>query len=645
MPDSNTKLEKKQKNGNGSSKDTLISGETDRVRIERAVRSFVAGFGEFISPPDLGKSARFAKIAELSQVIKERITRVESLIVDIIVSINERAQVLASQEYKELISQEAQQWRKGDTAELEHGIRVCVDAGVPREAVAGSEGHMGRTLAGDDDLDYVPERNGFSLAPSALLKRLIHSARMNRRVMLEIFVEHTGCGRRGQMIANLEKDNQMARLYKLVFENLVALEVEFPDKESVVHESLKKIQQHWDSGQMVKDGGTWSGILVKIAQKQAYRDASPDLTPVVQIQIYDKKDGNEFVGIDSLQALTHPKVIEEGGYTPAALQELVKEEVIFSLRHKVESMNDLLQRELRVQKGENTFADLQKNWLMVKTKFVTTTEDLWRMYDSPDSRYDGIRSMADNFLKLSLSAVDNDLKNVDAGSAKDHVTSGLMKRRLIHQLFRSLAYSWILDTFEKGNPPGTHMEDHLATGESAVLGVKEHLPLGQGDLQPPTVDELITGYSVLMHSKPGEKGEPVVLVMKHDTHQLGSEPLTTEESQRALDDFAELLKLWPYLMVGNIVPVVAIRDKKHGGIGRLALSVPLSFKDILTQAAREGRLPNLIPASNSRGEVVRITADSILGAGVTAGKDLKAFRKAVTKLADDATDLQKYLRD
>ena len=141
-----------------------------------------------------------------------------------------------------------------------------------------------------------------------------------------------------------------------------------------------------------------------------------------------------------------------------------------------------------------------------------------------------------------------------------------------------------------------------------------------------------------MHSEPGEKGEPVVEVMKHDTNQSDLKPLTTEETQRAMDDYAELLKLWPYIVVGDIVPVIAIRDKNHGGISRLALSIILSFGDIVDLEARKGRLPELVPASNSAGEVVQIPASLILEAGVEAGSDLKKFRKQVREIADNFSD-------
>jgi hypothetical protein len=626
--------------------DTLISGSQDKEIVERAVDSFQKGFLQFIYPQEIART-HLKDLLKIREIVIRRIESVSPLITDILITINKRAAIIDSPEYRELITIEAQQWRSTEEPHLEHGVRACVDAGIPREAVAGSEGHMGRSLAGDDELDFVVAKGRFSLSASTFTKRLRHNARKGVRTMLEIFVEHTGCGRRGQMIANLgtehahEHEDNVSRLYSLVLDknNIQALVPEFSESPVKVTRALDQIQAAWEKGGMTKDGGTWAGMMVKVAQRQAYRNIGQGMTAVVPIELYDKMNGNVLVGLDTISAFTHTEVLHEGGYTASALETLVQEGLVFSLKHEVEKIHALLSAEISVHQGENTFEDLQADWLNVKTKFVSVTETLWRLsYDKNSEAGEALRVMVQKFLALSTANIGADLEKVDAEKGSNGAGSELMMRRLAHQLFRALAYAWVLDTFNRGNPPGKHMEDHLATGESAVLGVKEHLPLGQGDMQPPTVSEMITGYSVLMHSTPGEEGRPVVVVMKHDTYQADENALTTEETQRAMDDFAELLKLWPYVMVGDIVPVIAVRDKNHGGVSRLGLSVILAFGDIVDLAARKGRLADLVPASNSLGKVVQIPASLVLQAGVEAGADLKLFRKTVQQIANQYSD-------
>lgn len=616
--------------------ETSIASTTNKEVIQKAVDSSLNGLIQFVSPKDISAHPELRQLQAINQIVEKRIRSVAPLVTDIILSINERAEVVRSTAYRELVTAENIQWRNEDEPMVEHGVRVCVDAGVPREAVAGGDGvHMGRSLAGDDNFSFSATRHTFRLDQSTFLKRMIHNHRDGQRTILEILIEHTHCGRRGQMIANHHTSNEISHLYKIVFNNLTALLPEFTDDLYSAEAGLKRISESWKNGNMVKDGGAWAGILVKIAQRQAYNQIAEGFIPVIPIEIFDKMNGDLIVGVDTMKALTHPKVLAEGGYTDEALKELAQEGTVFSLEFELGSLEQFLSDKLKVKKGAYTFNDLQTKWLEVKQSFLNITDTLWALYKSEDEGTNALKEMVHKFLSLSLGPVKKSLDVVEDDSAIDGITSDLMIRRQVHHLFRVLAYAWSLDTITRGNPPGNHIEDHLATGDSAVLGVTTHLSLGQGDLQPPTVSEFITGYSVLMHSKPGHDGLPVVVVMKHDTSQPDDKSLTTEETERASADFKELLKLWPYVVVGDIVPVIAVRGKDHGGVNRLALSVILSFGDIVSLSEQRGELAKFVPASNSQGKVVSVPASEVLKAGVKAGNDLRAFRENVKQIADN----------
>lgn len=403
------------------------------------------------------------------------------------------------------------------------------------------------------------------------------------------------------MVANLDAHSEVTRNFEVVFEHLDCL---VQDLE--VSEMVKKI---WP-GKMIKDGGVWAGIWVKKAQRQAYQ-AVEETKLTLPIMLYDKLDGNVWVGIDQEKVLIDPLVIEGGGYTNAVLAELARQGKIWCLKQEMGNWGSVLSK-ISIPKGGYTFVDLQNNWLEVKKSFIQVCKELWvhkMIIDQSLQSY------------LAMSGVDSARKSI--------------QRRYIHQLFRMFAYLWVLDTLGRGNMPGNHMEDHLASGESAVLGVKEHLPLGQGGLQVPTATEFFTGRSVLLHSSPGKEGKPIVVLMKHDTSEADNHPLSGEETQRAMDDFAELLKLWPYIVVGDLVPVVVVRNKKYMGISRLALSVVLAFGDIVLLSANTGSLPEIVPATNSKSEVVVVPATEILRVGIEAGEDLPLFRNLVTKVADN----------
>lgn len=604
----------------GSTLETVISGSVEQRRVDTAVGEYLRGLTKFVLPDALSADEDLSGLARIEGIVAERIGAVGPLVSSILLSINSRANTINSREYMNLVAYEEKQWRRSGDPEFEVGVRGCVDAGIPREAIIGSDGHFGRTLAGDDSITFNPAKGRFVLKPSAFKKRLIHGGRTGKDEVLEILVEHTGCGRRGQMLANLGSDNNISRLFGVVMDNMDALVDEFEgqDNPQAINAYLRASKENWQDGSMSQDGGVWAGIWVKIAQRQAYGKVADGLNIVSPVQLYDKHDGNLFAGLDDIKVIGNPISIKSGGFTEEALKQLAEDGDIFSMRHTVEQMEDLLSVNLQITKGESTFQDLQTDWLNTKRKFVTVTGKLWEMYQSKDQQFEPVREMVTDFIDKSFHG-----KSVTEA----------MRRRLTHQLFRAFAYAWTLDTFGRGNLPGQHIEDHLATGESAVLGVKEHLPLGQGDLQPPSAAEFFTGRSVLLHSSPGHAGEPIVVMMKHDTDRPDNQPMSTEETQRATDDTKELLKLWPYLVVGDIVPVVVIRGKNHGGVSRLALSIMLNFGDI-TDLQASGLLPEFVPAATSKGEVVMVPALEVLSAGIKAGRDLKTFRAATVMIAD-----------
>lgn len=620
---------------------TVVGGTTDPKKIKSTVEAYFAGLQEFLFPPDLSNAKDLADLASLRPVVEKRLTAVEPLTTDIIADINERNEILQSKEYQTLIDRERKQWTQGAVEQVALGARACVDQGIPREAVVG-DGHMGRTLAGDDALVYVPSRKRFAFAPSTFVKRLRHGARTGEKVVIELLIEHTGCGRRGQMIANWGVSNRISKLFSIVLANIDGLRSEFAESGDRIEFGFERLRKIAGSEElaMTKDGGIWIGILVKIAQRQAYRNLGEGAVIISPIEVYDKFSGDVWLGCDSLTALTHEKVIAEGGFTAAAVKMLVSQGILVSLKDQLTKLDSALARNsqhleklLGVKKGAHTFTDLQKKWLRVKTDFVTVTEVFWKLYAQKD-KYPAVSEMVEQMLSAVTHNIEGDIEKVAPGTKGTY--EALIERRIIHQLFRAISYAWVLDTFTVGHPPGKHLENHLSTGDSAVLGVKRNLPLGQGDMHPPIASEFFTGRAVLLHSVPGHDGQPIVVFLKLDTDRPDSAPMTTEETQRAIDDFKEFLKLWPYFLVGDMVPVFVIRGKKYGGVSRLGLSVIKAYGDIIDLWSYG--LPALVPANNSKGEVVQVSARAILSAALEAGSDLKSFRARVEAIADTVSD-------
>lgn len=614
---------------------TIIGPDALPKKIQRAVTTYLSGLADFVAPSWLS-SSELARYSELGRAARERILSTTGLVANIIASVNERVRIMSSEEYRQLIAHEEALWRQADDPHVKMGVRVCVDAGVCREAIAASTDPVGRSLAGDDELAFNPILGNFILVPSTHSKRIIHDGRNGRRVLVELLIEHTSCGRRGQMVANKDKNNDVSNLFRTVFNNIAALQPEFDGSITSVRESLELARNHWNQHDMTQDGGMWAGIFVKLAQRQAYRNLDASKVTVSPIQVYDKHNGDVIVGLDTLEALTDRIVLQEGGFTEKALTSLKERGIIRSMQDFTKASFEEIASKLTIPCGYFTFEDLQTRWLEVKKGMIQVTENLWQIHDNTDATHPFIVAIA-QYVEKMMGPTTRDLMRVDSGKQEDGISSNLVQRRMIHQVFRAFAYAWVLDTFTRGNPPGDHMEDHLASGDSAVLGVKEHLPLGQGDLYPPSAEQFATGYSVLQHSVPGHKGTPVVLMLKLDTSQKDGDNMTTEETRVAMGTFDTLLNLWPYILIGDIVPVIAVRSKVHKAIGRLALSVIQAYGS-LAQLFYVREMPSAVYASNSKGELVLVPARSILDAGSATPYDLPAIRATIVQIADNLSD-------
>jgi hypothetical protein len=218
-------------------------------------------------------------------------------------------------------------------------------------------------------------------------------------------------------------------------------------------------------------------------------------------------------------------------------------------------------------------------------------------------------------------------------------------------MFHTYAYAYLLNTLEVPHVPGAHhIESYLTTGDHSI-GERKTVGLGQGDLARPTSAEILTGRSVLMHSKGLRADEPIAVVIKLDTRSESTQPVSNEETGVALNDFREMLDLWPYILVGDMVPVIAIRGKsgeRAGGISRVPLSVVQSFKNFAVLLEKSKRpLPDYVNATTTDGKVVLVEAADVLRIGIDHGEDLAEFRKRVQTLADEKNngrDQARFLR-
>ena len=596
--------------------DTTISGKSDPKIIKTAVDSFLNGVVDLIFPPEIAYSG-LAKMAGLKPQFLSRAKKASAEIVGILEEINQRAQILRSREYADLAEKEFRSWSP-DGEKLSVGVSACVDRGIASEAVSAPDASMGRTLAGDIPFSHIASKNSFVLDASALKKRLIHGGRGGGGTVLELLVEHTGCGRRGQMLANEASGSEVPDL-GYVFDRVESLAGQFAGSKVEIEKGLGLIKKLWenyekkDGAVLAPDGGLWAGVVAKIAQRQALENL-PLVKIVAPVEIFDKSNANLIVGADSLSALTHPIVLREGGFTAKALDELANKGIIFSLKNEAVVWQSM--------PNPVNYADLQFDWLNIQSKISGLTQKLWVKYRSEKTDKGPLTGMVNRFLKAVLKQ-----------------SPPLIRARMTHQLFRCLAYTTLLGTFEKGHPSGKHLEDHLATGDHST-GAKRHLALGQGDLSRPSAAEIFTGYTVLLHSKPGHDGTPIPLFIKVDTERESDQPMTTEETDIATSDMREALKLWPYMAVGDLIPVVTVRGKiTGGGVDRLPYSIVANLGSIVEM--NEGRnkvFPDLVPALNTKGKMVMVPASAVIEAGLNAGDDLKDFRAKVMLVADRFSD-------
>lgn len=618
--------------------ETIIGSTPEKNIIAPAVTAYLQQLEAVVYPihlPGELPSLPGIDVHQLRPIFEERVAMVTDITSDIISEINQRSAEINGPAFQQLVLVDRAMWQTTKaTKTVLFGILGCVDKGIPQEAVVGVDGNFGRTLAGDIDIYYLPPFHEFRTPESALVKRLIHLGRQGKQIVLEVLLEHTVCGRRGQILKNEGGTKDIPRIQKVI-DHIDALANEFGGTPATLDEQLASIRMNWagydrkGTAVLAPDGGIWAGIIYKIAQRQALtnEDISRFTHLFSPIELYDKRNGNIFAGLDAIEVLTDPRVLQAGGYTDQILETLAREGTIFSLAPYLPIIETMLQKTSKVPRGAASYKDLQENWLDAFGQLETITGALWDMYRTDSPEYTIIQEMVHAYVaaatgKMRMRQNQPELYDV-------------VRDRLIHHMFHVAAYAYLLDTLDQGHPPGIHhIEDHLATGDHEI-GTKRHLALGQGDLERPSATEIYTGYTVLLHSIPGKNHEPVVIMIKLDTDRPSTDPLSTEESNVAAQDFREFLNLWPYLLVGDIIPILAIRDKKEGGVSRLGGSVVLSFQNIVSLLEREvNRLPPYVPATTTTGEVVFVPAVDVLKLGIATASDLGAFRDQMQDVAD-----------
>ena len=269
---------------------TTISGKSDPKIIKTAVDSFLNGVVGLIFPPEILNSS-LSKMAGLKPIFLSRAKKASAEIADILQEINQRAQILRSREYADLAEKEFRSWSP-DGEKLSVGVSACVDRGIASEAVSAPDASMGRTLGGDIPFSHIASKNSFVLDASALKKRLIHGGRGGGGTVLEIMVEHTGCGRRGQMLANEASGSEIPDL-GYVFDRVESLAGQFSGSKSEIAKGIGLIKNLWntydkkDGAVLAPDGGLWAGIVAKIAQRQALENLEM-VKIVAPIEIFDK---------------------------------------------------------------------------------------------------------------------------------------------------------------------------------------------------------------------------------------------------------------------------------------------------------------------------------------------------------------------
>lgn len=619
--------------------ETIIASATEVRTIQTATKSYLNCIAKLAYPARIKSDPQkvtpaLASMEGLRETFHNRLKQSMPLVVEIIGEVNQRTAALRDLEFKELSRRDDATWNIFPEKKPPiYGTLACVDKGIPVEAVMGLKGEMGRTLAGDINIRFIPSKKSFVAVESALTKRLIHLSRQEGGDidLVEPMIVHTICGRMGQLLANEFGGKNMPSLAD-VFNHLDFLSDSFKGDSKSNMQLILEIKKMWasldrsNSTVQAPDGGLYASVIMKIAERQGLMQSLEGQFKhkILPIEIYDKNNGDLIVGMDNLDILTDPGVLEAKGFTKEVLSDLTSRGKLFSIGAHRDEIERLLKVHSEVPQGKHDYLELQTDWLNVQGSLVGVTETLWKLYDAKNEE---ITNMVGRYIKAM---------NIDKLTSNKNRT-----RRLIHHLFHTIAYAYVLDTFNRGNLPGKHIEDHLAIGDHEI-GAKTHMALGQGDLSRPNAIEILTGYSVLLHSKPGKDKSPVVVMIKLDTDRTGDQPISTEETNTAIEDFREFLKLWPYFLVGDLIPILAIREKDKGGISRLAQSVILAFGDI--DDLYEGfELPRFVPASTSSGEVVLVPADEVLRAGMKAGEDLGEFRRLVKIEADhhNIIDVQK----
>jgi hypothetical protein len=637
---------------------TSIEGDTNPDCIAPAVEEYIDDLATFAFCDGLDRTRRIpqeirSQLPQLQEIFNERMQHAAGMVTEIIRQINVQAELRRTKEFKALVDRDMSFWLPAELADEPKeskeiplfGVITCVDKGVPYEAVIGVEGAIGRTLGGGVTFDYIESRDQFVMRQSALRKRFIHKGRSGYKLQVEPIIVHTSCGRQNQIISNEHGDPSIPSI-GFVFKNIHAIASDFPGKRKTVLDQLDQIRALWDSyphaeqAVTTPDQGLYADVVVKIAQRFAVTHIK-QAQIVSPVEMYDKKHGDLIVGLDHPDVLTDEVVLEEKGYTEKALASLQESGKIFSIRMYEDQIDNALQIMPDIQaKGARTYEEMQENQFMVQTELVDITEAFWNLHESQGEEGRAIRAMVQDYLGKAL-------YYLEGREELPEDIIDLTQRRLTHHLFHVIAYSYLLDTLNKGNTPGVHhIENYQVTGD-LDRGTKPFVGLGQGDLGRPKAPDIFTGYNVLMHSAPGREGHPVPLLIKVDTDRQGIENITTEEYSIAEADFHEFLKLWPYFLCGDLIPVMAIRGKKHGGISRLGLSVLLTFESLVVQLeSSEDPLPAFVPAATKGGKVVLVPAYAILKAGIDAGHDLGAFRNGVAAVAQqyDDEDLQEALR-
>ena len=607
--------------------ETIIDSTTDKDIIRQAVDAYIDGLSSIAFPNDLQHVLGISediKILHALFIARAKLCAKETE--EIIHQINTRAKIFLSSSYSTLLSNDQKLWNTTSDSSLIVGALACVDRGIPAEAIIGPDvASLGRTLAGDIEFSYIPVRNSFYPAPSALIKRFVHYGRQGH-TLVEFLIEHTSCGRRGQILANEGIHSRIPTL-GYILEHIDALATEFDGDHTKNREALASILCLWHTYKrngpsvVTPDAGLYVGIIQKIAQRQALRQLAEDITITAPIEGYEKDTGNLYAGLDKLDVLTDPAVLQAGGYTKDILTSLASADRIFSLEtHAPQIYADLVHAGLP-KPGAYTFNGLQSNWLEVLEAMHEVARALWSRTKTSPVIQTYITSYFSHWRGTQINLND----------ASD--------RRILHHLFHVTAYAYVLDTFTHGHTPGIHhIEQYLATGDHEI-GMKPMIALGQGDLDRPDATEMYTGYSVLLHSSPGKNGTPIPVTIKLDTERTGDKPMTTEETNISIDDLHEFFRLWPYFLVGDMIPILMVRGKFTGGVSRLGLSVLRSFGDMVSLSSQtDHTLAHFVPAVNSHNEVVLVPAKDVLKTGINAGKSLSDFRSHMLILADQYSD-------